>query len=139
MNPRTFNVGDRVVKGYLKDFTRDSRFKVGTVSSLVENTNHLYLVDWVKDYYHTTDYMTKESSEFLLLETEVQAYTSKLEADFAVVEAKIREQVDVAVAAIKQATALATAHHEDLSQLDVGYHLLGALDHAGWNISSIVC
>lgn len=78
--------------------------------------------------------------EIIAEETRIKAERKKLEEEFALVQAKVKEKADAAAALILEAQALAETVHREVKGMSGADDLLQeALDASGWYQSSYTC
>lgn len=138
---KVFNVGDRVARQVLN---RRSSLRGGSVVARGCEEHDTYIVRWDKNKFPSYGSKKQEVEEVdvadLTIETDAKAKVKQLDADFDVLEEKIKGKLQQAAELIGEAEAMADANGEMLSELhEATYPLMNALDNAGWATSSLSC
>lgn len=130
----SFKIGDRVGNAEdIHNFNPDESPNFGEVVDLT--TKGLVIVKW--------DHWTEQSDPMdpteLVLESEVQAAQTELEAQFNKYQAQVEKKYNQAVAALLAAQELAKKAGCDVADMVDKYSLGSALYDAGWSGSTFAC
>ena len=128
-----FKKDDKVTKRFTK-FEPRYDLEIGKVVSVSKNKA---LVKWKSSYKYPNPQEILESE--LMFYSDANKKWTELEKEFAIVEQQLKVKVAMATALLDEASQIAKANGYVLSQLDVGYTVIDAINSAGWRTSSLNC
>jgi hypothetical protein len=134
---KQFAIGERVA---VRPTRHDNHTLRGSVMNTVPNFPEHLLVEWDIQYGERKSRIEKVSVKLLVSEMDAEQEQLRLDVEFAHLESQVKDKLEVAAAALDEASKIASSHGEELHQLhEAIYPLMKAMDRAGWNTSSLGC